>query len=81
MQTNPEKVVGLTDEMLRLVELEGLTAKVGEMYGELANVFYFMDDLPNAKKFATLALDYWLVFDGVDQKHVNNIRAFLAQLE
>ena len=78
---NKAKVVELTRELLKLLDVEELTVRVGEFYEKLAKIYLDMGHIKGARKFGRLALKYWEEFDSIERDHVKEVLGFLQPLE
>jgi hypothetical protein len=68
-------------ELMGLIEAEGLGAQIGDFAGVLAQLHGQMGDLVKAREYALMAVEKQVHFKGYDSHTTEQARELLAQLE
>jgi len=75
-----ESLLSLTDEMMEIVEAEGLRAQVGDFFSILAHAYNETGFLGTARRFAAQSVEKYREFVGVDSQQVKTATEFLESL-
>ena len=70
----------LSTDLLRLVELEGITPKLGDYYETIAAAYLRQEEFRLAEIYVRKSLDHWRMYDCADQARLDNVRWFLKLL-
>ncbi len=75
-----ENALVMAHEWLEVGEKEGIPPLLAEYYDIVARLSFDVGDLPDAKRYAHLALDAWTKFGSVDDTDLDAAREYVREL-
>lgn len=75
------EVHAIAEEMMDVVEMEGIMPQLGAYCETVAQVLLAKGDGRGALRYLRMSLDAWLLYGGEDHAHVPNVRSNLRDLE
>jgi hypothetical protein len=78
---NPPMVAFLTEELLDLIDMEGLNAQLGDFFPILMQVHMEMGDFDKAREYGKMALEKQTHFKGIDSEPAERTEAILKRME
>ncbi|KAI7921488.1 hypothetical protein M9X92_005379 [Pyricularia oryzae] len=75
------EVHAIAEEMMDVVEMEGVMPQLGAYCETVAQVLLAKGDGRGALRYLRMSLDAWLLYGGEDHAHVPNVRSNLRDLE
>jgi hypothetical protein len=73
-----KKISSLTNELLRLIDKEGMLLNLVVYYELIARAYLRIDDFENAKKFVQLAEEWWVHYGGEEHENMEGIQSLWA---